>query len=157
MAAKYNARVLGHPFLDVWRGRKTEPAADPHAKQAYHAALPQGGMALFPPGPGNLSTSSTTSHLQPTSSTLPPHNAGSAPSPAPGGCVSTAFRPSASCSATRSAEELARVAPGLRGHGVDSGHHVAEQAPESLASSFGDFFAGENADERHDGHSGTAD
>lgn len=30
----------------------------------------------------------------------------------------------------------------VRGHGIDSGHHVAEQAPEALASSLGDFFAG---------------
>ncbi|MGQ4481428.1 alpha/beta fold hydrolase [Streptomyces sp. SAS_276] len=48
-------------------------------------------------------------------------------------------------------------APDLRGHGIDSGHHVAEQAPETLASSLGNFFAGEDADERPDGHSGAAD
>jgi haloacetate dehalogenase len=33
-------------------------------------------------------------------------------------------------------------APDVRGHGIDSGHHVAEQAPEALAASLGDFFAG---------------
>jgi haloacetate dehalogenase len=31
-------------------------------------------------------------------------------------------------------------APDVRGHGIDSGHHVAEQAPEALATSLGDFF-----------------
>ncbi|MFI9245044.1 alpha/beta fold hydrolase [Streptomyces sp. NPDC053086] len=31
----------------------------------------------------------------------------------------------------------------VRGHGIDSGHHVAEQAPEELASSLADFFADE--------------
>ncbi|WP_221353730.1 alpha/beta fold hydrolase [Streptomyces beigongshangae] len=33
-------------------------------------------------------------------------------------------------------------APGVRGHGVDSGHHVAEEAPEELAASLSDFFHG---------------
>ncbi|MFB9833532.1 alpha/beta fold hydrolase [Actinoallomurus acaciae] len=33
-------------------------------------------------------------------------------------------------------------APDVRGHGIDSGHHVAEQAPDALAASLGDFFAG---------------
>ncbi|MFB9681921.1 alpha/beta fold hydrolase [Streptosporangium vulgare] len=28
----------------------------------------------------------------------------------------------------------------LRGHGIDSGHHVAEQAPDALAAALGDFF-----------------
>ncbi|MET9511225.1 alpha/beta hydrolase [Streptomyces flavidovirens] len=28
----------------------------------------------------------------------------------------------------------------VRGHGIDSGHHVAEQAPDALAASLGDFF-----------------
>ncbi|WSA12978.1 alpha/beta hydrolase [Streptosporangium subroseum] len=30
----------------------------------------------------------------------------------------------------------------LRGHGIDSGHHVAEEAPDSLAAALGDFFGG---------------
>ncbi|MCD0484853.1 hypothetical protein LO771_21275 [Streptacidiphilus sp. ASG 303] len=34
-----------------------------------------------------------------------------------------------------------RWAEHVRGHGIDSGHHVAEQAPEALASSLADFFA----------------
>ncbi len=33
-------------------------------------------------------------------------------------------------------------APDVRGHGIDSGHHVAEEAPEALASSLAAFFAG---------------
>ncbi|MGW0313138.1 alpha/beta fold hydrolase [Streptomyces flavidovirens] len=28
----------------------------------------------------------------------------------------------------------------VRGHGIDSGHHMAEQAPDTLAASLGDFF-----------------
>ncbi|MEV8311523.1 alpha/beta hydrolase [Streptomyces flavidovirens] len=31
-------------------------------------------------------------------------------------------------------------APDVRGHGIDSGHHVAEQAPDALAASLRDFF-----------------
>ncbi|MEU1043085.1 alpha/beta fold hydrolase [Streptomyces sp. NPDC005551] len=33
-------------------------------------------------------------------------------------------------------------APDVRGHGIDSGHHVAEQAPDELAACLGDFFGG---------------
>ncbi|MFD5074114.1 alpha/beta fold hydrolase [Streptomyces sp. NPDC058371] len=33
-------------------------------------------------------------------------------------------------------------APDLRGHGIDSGHHMAEQAPDELAAALGDFFTG---------------
>ncbi|MFJ9669142.1 alpha/beta hydrolase [Streptomyces sp. NPDC101219] len=33
-------------------------------------------------------------------------------------------------------------APNLRGHGIDAGHHVAEEAPDALASSLAAFFAG---------------
>ncbi|WP_173317313.1 alpha/beta fold hydrolase [Streptomyces fulvorobeus] len=36
-------------------------------------------------------------------------------------------------------------APDVRGHGIDSGHHMAEEAPEELASSLADFFAGRPA------------
>lgn len=32
-------------------------------------------------------------------------------------------------------------APDVRGHGIDSGHHMAEQAPEELACALADFFA----------------
>ncbi|HEY1489372.1 MAG TPA: alpha/beta hydrolase [Micromonosporaceae bacterium] len=30
----------------------------------------------------------------------------------------------------------------VRGHGIDSGHHMAEEAPHELAQALGDFFAG---------------
>ncbi len=30
----------------------------------------------------------------------------------------------------------------VRGHGIDSGHHMAEEAPETLAAALGDFLAG---------------
>ncbi|GAA1369588.1 alpha/beta hydrolase [Streptomyces beijiangensis] len=33
-------------------------------------------------------------------------------------------------------------APDLRGHGIDAGHHVAEQAPDELAAALAGFFAG---------------
>ena len=28
----------------------------------------------------------------------------------------------------------------LRGHGIDSGHHIAEEAPDALATALGEFF-----------------
>jgi haloacetate dehalogenase len=33
-----------------------------------------------------------------------------------------------------------RWADDVRGHGIDSGHHMAEQAPDAVAASLGDFF-----------------
>ncbi|WP_299530753.1 alpha/beta hydrolase [uncultured Streptomyces sp.] len=33
-------------------------------------------------------------------------------------------------------------APDVRGHGIDAGHHVAEEAPEPLAAALADFFGG---------------
>ncbi|WKE67671.1 alpha/beta fold hydrolase [Streptomyces sp. WP-1] len=36
-----------------------------------------------------------------------------------------------------------RWAPDARGHGIDAGHHVAEEAPEALAASLADFFTGQ--------------
>jgi haloacetate dehalogenase len=30
----------------------------------------------------------------------------------------------------------------LRGHGIDSGHHMAEEAPDALGSALAEFFAG---------------
>lgn len=35
-----------------------------------------------------------------------------------------------------------RWADDVRGHGIDSGHHMAEEAPDALAASLGDFFSG---------------
>ncbi|MFD9739350.1 alpha/beta fold hydrolase, partial [Umezawaea sp. NPDC059074] len=31
-------------------------------------------------------------------------------------------------------------APGVRGHGIDSGHHMAEEAPDDLATTLAEFF-----------------
>ncbi|MGC9540393.1 NAD(P)H-dependent flavin oxidoreductase [Streptomyces sp. UG1] len=46
--AKYTARTLGHPFLDEWRDREDELAADPHARQAYRDAVAQGTIPALP-------------------------------------------------------------------------------------------------------------
>lgn len=45
---KYPARTLGHPFLDRWRGREDELAADPGARQAYRDGVARGDL---PPQP----------------------------------------------------------------------------------------------------------
>lgn len=44
-----------------------------------------------------------------------------------------------------------RWAADLRGHGIDSGHHVAEEAPETLASCLTDFFGDAQAEGRAPG------
>jgi nitronate monooxygenase len=46
--SKYTARTLGHPFLDQWRGREAELAANPAARQAYQDAVARGDL---PPSP----------------------------------------------------------------------------------------------------------
>ena len=46
--SKYTARALGHPFLDQWRGREAELAADPQAKQAYQDGMAQGELPPLP-------------------------------------------------------------------------------------------------------------
>jgi nitronate monooxygenase len=46
--SKYTARTLGHPFLDQWRDRETELAADLHARDAYQVALAQGDIPPLP-------------------------------------------------------------------------------------------------------------
>lgn len=46
--AKYPGRSLGHPFLEQWRGREAELAADEAAKRAYQQAVASGE---FPPQP----------------------------------------------------------------------------------------------------------
>lgn len=43
-----------------------------------------------------------------------------------------------------------RWAPNVRGHGIDAGHHVAEEAPDALASALADFFAGRHDSGRHE-------
>jgi nitronate monooxygenase len=45
---RYSARTLGHPFLDQWRGREDELAADASARRAYQAGVANGDL---PPRP----------------------------------------------------------------------------------------------------------
>ena len=44
----YTARTLGHPFLDRWRGREAELAADPGARQAYQEGVARGELPPLP-------------------------------------------------------------------------------------------------------------
>jgi nitronate monooxygenase len=46
--AKYTGRTLSHPFLDQWRGREEELAADAGARRAYREGVARGE---FPPLP----------------------------------------------------------------------------------------------------------
>ena len=46
--ATYPGRTLGHPFLDQWRGREAELAADPAARQAYRDAVARGELTPLP-------------------------------------------------------------------------------------------------------------
>ncbi|WP_345572673.1 nitronate monooxygenase [Nonomuraea rosea] len=46
--AQYTARTLGHPFLDRWRGREAELAADPRAKQDYQEGVARGEIPALP-------------------------------------------------------------------------------------------------------------
>lgn len=46
--SKYTARTLGHPYLDRWRGREAELAADPQARQAYLDAVAGGDVPPLP-------------------------------------------------------------------------------------------------------------
>ncbi|WP_369987192.1 NAD(P)H-dependent flavin oxidoreductase [Streptosporangium sp. 'caverna'] len=46
--SKYTARTLGHPFLDRWRGREAELAADPQARQAYQDGVARGEIPALP-------------------------------------------------------------------------------------------------------------
>ena len=47
--SKYTARTLGHPYLDRWRGRETELAADPAAARlAYQADVASGNVPAQP-------------------------------------------------------------------------------------------------------------
>ncbi|MGW7695548.1 nitronate monooxygenase [Streptomyces asiaticus] len=45
---KYTARTLGHRYLDQWRGRETELAADPTARQDYQHDVTQGNIPPLP-------------------------------------------------------------------------------------------------------------
>ncbi|SRR6185437_4443387 len=46
--SRYPARTLGHPFLEQWRGREDELAADAGARQAYREGVASGEL---PPQP----------------------------------------------------------------------------------------------------------
>jgi nitronate monooxygenase len=46
--ARYPARTLDHPFLELWRGREAELATNAEAKQEYQAGIARGD---FPPLP----------------------------------------------------------------------------------------------------------
>jgi nitronate monooxygenase len=46
--SRYPARTLGHPFLDQWRGREDELAADTDARQAYQGGVERGDLPPLP-------------------------------------------------------------------------------------------------------------
>jgi nitronate monooxygenase len=46
--SRYTARTVGNRFLDQWRGRETELAADPQAQQAYQAEVARGEVPPLP-------------------------------------------------------------------------------------------------------------
>jgi nitronate monooxygenase len=46
--AEYPGRTLDHPFLDEWRGREAELAADPGARQAYRDGVARGELPPLP-------------------------------------------------------------------------------------------------------------
>jgi nitronate monooxygenase len=46
--SKYPARTLGHPFLDQWRGREEDLAADPGARKAYQDGVARGELPPLP-------------------------------------------------------------------------------------------------------------
>ena len=46
--SRYSARTLGHPFLDQWRGREDELAADASARRTYQEGVASGDL---PPRP----------------------------------------------------------------------------------------------------------
>jgi nitronate monooxygenase len=45
---EYTGRTLGHPFLDQWRGREEELAADAGARQAYQRGVARGELPPLP-------------------------------------------------------------------------------------------------------------
>jgi nitronate monooxygenase len=44
----YTARTLGHPYLDRWRDREAELAADPQARQDYQDDVARGAIPSLP-------------------------------------------------------------------------------------------------------------
>jgi len=45
---EYTARTLSHPFVDQWRDREHDLAADPDARQAYQDAVTRGDLPSLP-------------------------------------------------------------------------------------------------------------
>jgi len=46
--SRYPGRTLGHPFLDQWRGREDELAADADARRAYQDGVARGDLPPVP-------------------------------------------------------------------------------------------------------------
>jgi nitronate monooxygenase len=46
--SKYTARTLGHPYLDRWRGREAELAADPQSRHDYQDGVTRGAIPPLP-------------------------------------------------------------------------------------------------------------
>ena len=46
--ARYPGRTLSHPFLDEWRDREAELAADPAGRQAYQDGVARGDLPPLP-------------------------------------------------------------------------------------------------------------
>ena len=46
--AQWTARTLGHPYLDRWRGREAELAADPQAGTDYRDDVARGAIPPLP-------------------------------------------------------------------------------------------------------------
>jgi nitronate monooxygenase len=46
--ARYSARTLGHPYLDRWRGREAELAADERARREYADDVARGAIPALP-------------------------------------------------------------------------------------------------------------
>ncbi|MEU6573550.1 hypothetical protein [Streptomyces sp. NPDC046805] len=46
--SKYTARTLSHPYLDQWRGREAELAADVEAQRAYQEDVARGTVPSLP-------------------------------------------------------------------------------------------------------------
>ncbi|WP_330309649.1 MULTISPECIES: nitronate monooxygenase [unclassified Streptomyces] len=46
--SRYTARTLGHRYLDQWRGREAELAADPQAQRAYQVDVARGEVPPLP-------------------------------------------------------------------------------------------------------------
>ncbi|WP_327434376.1 MULTISPECIES: NAD(P)H-dependent flavin oxidoreductase [unclassified Streptomyces] len=46
--SRYTARTLGHRYLDQWRGREAELAADPQAQRAYQDDVARGEVPPLP-------------------------------------------------------------------------------------------------------------